>query len=71
MTECRYCNKIISLDTLNDIWRSEEDGVISCRKNTKKGAYRWTHQPYPLKEMNHNGAIWFVQDKESNEPSQV
>ena len=49
MIECRYCHKIIDLDTLSDIWRSREDGVISCRKNTKKGSYRWTHQPYVFK----------------------
>ena len=63
MTNCRYCDAMISLDTLNDIWRSEEDGVITCRSNHKKGAYRWTHQPYPLKEMKHNGTVWFVEDR--------
>ena len=63
MTNCRYCHKIIDLDTLSDIWRSREDGVISCRANHKKSSYRWTHQPYPLKEMNHNGAVWFVEDR--------
>ena len=45
MRVCRYCAKIIDLDTLNDIWRSREDGVISCRSNTKKSSYRWTHLP--------------------------
>ena len=64
MTECRYCEKMISLDTVNDIWRSEGDGVVTCRKNHKKGAYRWTHQPWPLKEVNRNGTIFFVPDKE-------
>ncbi len=49
MRVCRYCAKIIDLDTLGDIWRSREDGVISCRKNNKKGSYRWTHQPYVFK----------------------
>ena len=63
MTECRYCNKIISLDTINDIWRSEGDGVITCSENTKKSAYRWTHQPWPLKEVKHNETIFFVQDR--------
>lgn len=63
MTNCRYCDAVISLDTLNDIWRSEEDGVVSCRSNHKKSSYRWTHQPYPLKEMNHNGTVWFVEDR--------
>ena len=64
MTECRYCEKMISHDPMNDIWRSEEDGVVTCRKNHKKGSYRWTHQPFPLKEVNHNGVIFFTQDKE-------
>jgi hypothetical protein len=64
MTECRYCDKIISLDTLNDIWRSEGDGVVTCRANHKKSSYRWTHQPFPLKEVNHNGTIFYVSDKE-------
>ena len=64
MTECRYCEKMISQDPMNDIWRSEEDGVVTCRKNHKKGSYRWTHQPFPLKEVNHNGVIFFTQDKE-------
>ena len=64
MTECRYCEKMISHDPINDIWRCEEDGVVTCRKNYKKGSYRWTHQPFPLKEVNHNGVIFFTQDKE-------
>lgn len=63
MTNCRYCDATIDLDTLNDIWRSREDGVVTCRANHKKSAYRWTHQPYPLIEMNHNGAVWFVEDR--------
>jgi len=45
MIECRYCHKIIDLDTLSDIWRSREDGVITCRSNHKKSSYRWTHLP--------------------------
>ena len=45
MIECRYCKKEIDLDTLNNIWRRREDGVISCRSNYKKSSYRWTHLP--------------------------
>jgi len=45
MVECRYCHKIIDLDTLSDIWRSREDGVVTCRANHKKSSYRWTHLP--------------------------
>ncbi len=53
MRVCRYCNQIIDLDTLNDLWRSREDGVISCNKNNNKSSYRWTHQPY----------VWKVKEK--------
>mgnify|MGYP001315655075 CR=1 FL=1 len=52
MRVCRYCIKIIDLDTLNDIWRSREDGVVTCRANHKKSSYRWTHQPYVFKVTN-------------------
>ena len=65
MTECRYCDEMISYDSGNDIWRAEASGVISCRKNNKKSnsAYRWTHQPWPLKEVKHNETIFFVQNR--------
>jgi hypothetical protein len=45
MTNCRYCDATIDLDTLNDIWRNREDGVVTCRSNHKKSSYRWTHLP--------------------------
>ncbi len=45
MTNCRYCDATIDLDTLNNIWRDREGGVVTCRANHKKSSYRWTHLP--------------------------
>jgi len=50
MYECIFCQKLIDLDTLSDIWRRREDGVVTCRKNYKKSSYRWTHLPKPIEQ---------------------